>query len=85
MTERLILEMRTLFVLEDLSNLVKNGRLNKVSGILASVSPSAPFSVTTARGRSKMVSKARGNKMARNKLVELVKEYTASVAPRSPS
>lgn len=30
-----------------------------------------------------MVSKARGNKMALNKLVELVKEYTASVAPRS--
>ena len=31
-----------------------------------------------------MVSKARGNKMALNKLVELVKEYTASVAPPFP-
>lgn len=83
MTERLISEMRTLFVLEDLSNLVKNGRLNKVSGILASVLSLCPILGDDGKGEIKMVSKARGNKMALNKLVELVKEYTASVAPRS--
>lgn len=83
MTERLISEMRTLFVLEDLSNMVKNGRLNKVSGILASVLSLCPILGDDGKGEIRMVSKARGNKMALNKMVELLKEYTASIAPRS--
>lgn len=83
MTERLISEMRTLFVLEDLSNLVKNGRLNKVSGILASVLSLCPILGDDGKGEIRMVSKARGSKMALNKMVELLKEYTASIAPRS--
>ncbi len=57
MTERLISEMRTLFVLEDLSNLVKNGRLNKVSGILASVLSLCPILGDDGKGEIRMVSR----------------------------
>lgn len=83
MTERFISEMRTLFVLEDLDNLVKNGRLSKVSGILASVLSLCPILGDDGKGDIKMISKARGNRMALNKLVELLREYTASAAPKS--
>ncbi len=80
---RFMTSMRTLFVLEDLGNLVKNGRLNKVSGIVASVLSLCPIMSDDGHGEIKMLSKARGMKQALSKMVTVIAEETAAVAPRS--
>lgn len=51
--------MRTLFVLEDLGNFVKNGRLNKVTGIVASILSLCPIMSDDGHGEVKMAAKAR--------------------------
>lgn len=68
--------MRTLFVLEDLGNFVKNGRLSKVSGVVASILSLCPIMGDDGNGEVKMMAKARGNQNALNKLVELVAKIT---------
>lgn len=74
--EQEIKAMHTLFVLEDLGNFVKNGRLSKVSGIVASILSLCPIMGDDGNGEVKMMAKARGNQNALNKLVELVAKMT---------
>lgn len=74
--EREIKAMHTLFVLEDLGNFVKNGRLSKVSGIVASILSLCPIMGDDGNGEVKMMAKARGNQNALNKLVDLVAKMT---------
>ncbi len=69
---RFMESMRTLFVLEDLGNLVKNGRLNKVSGIVASVLSLCPIMSDDGHGEIRMAAKARGMKQALMKLTSLI-------------
>ena len=71
--------MRTLFVLEDLSALVKSGRLNKVSGIVASILSLCPVLGADGHGEIKMVAKARGMQNALRRLTEIVGQETASL------
>ena len=80
---RFMESMRTLFVLEDLGNLVKNGRLNKVSGIVASVLSLCPIMSDDGHGEIRMAAKARGMKQALMKLTSLIAQETAGAAPRS--
>ena len=80
---RFMESMRTLFVLEDLGNLVKNGRLNKVSGIVASVLSLCPIMSDDGHGEIRMAAKARGMKQALMKLTSLIAQETAFAAPRS--
>lgn len=75
--------MRTLFVLEDLGNLVKNGRLNKVSGLVASVLSLCPIMSDDGQGDIKMLSKARGMRQALSKLVDIIREETVLTLPKS--
>lgn len=75
--------MRTLFVLEDLSALVKSGRLNKVSGIVASILSLCPVLGADGHGEIKMVAKARGMQNALRRLTEIVGQETAGAPPRS--
>ena len=76
-TEAYIARQRTLFVLEDLGNLVKNGRLNKVSGIVASILSLCPIMSDDGQGEVKMALKVRGLQNALSRLVDLVAEQTA--------
>lgn len=48
-----IARMKTRFVLEDLSNLVKNGRISKVAGLLGGMLSLRPSRATTATAASR--------------------------------
>ena len=75
--------MRTLFVLEDLSALVKSGGLNKVAGSVASILSLCPVLGADGHGEIKMVAKARGMQNALRRLTEIVGQETAGAPPRS--
>ena len=81
--EAFIANQRTLFVLEDLGNFVKNGRLNKVTGIVASILALCPIMSDDGEGEVKMASKVRGIQNALHKLVDTVAEQTAERARQS--
>lgn len=74
LADAFIAKMRTLFVLEDLGNFVKSGRLSKVSGLLASVLSLCPIMGDNGHGDVKLVAKARGVQNSLRKLVEIVGE-----------
>jgi len=67
-------EMKTMFVLDSLDNLIKAGRLNKVKGKLASFFNIKPIMGSNGKGEIKLLDKTRGSKRALNKLVKLIGE-----------
>lgn len=73
--------MNTVFVLEDLSNLMKNGRLSKVQGMLASLLNIKPILGTNEKGEIVMVKNARGTKKALNELFATIKERSEKLDP----
>lgn len=78
--EEFIRQMRTYFILENLDNLVKNGRMSRLAGKIASVLSINPV-CKGKDGVIEVVNKARGMKAGINRLVdELLKglEETAS-------
>ena len=81
--EAFIANMRTLFVLEDLGNFVKNGRLNKVTGIVASILSLCPIMSDDGHGEVKMAAKVRGLQNALTRLVDLVAEIIDARIPIS--
>lgn len=71
--ERKIKNTQTIFVLEDLDNLVKNGRMSKVVGFVASALSIFPVCIAND-GEIEVSSKPRGMKNALNKLVQTIGE-----------
>lgn len=71
--ERKIKNTQTIFVLEDLDNLVKNGRMSKVAGFVASALSIFPVCIAND-GEIEVSSKPRGMKNALNKLVQTIGE-----------
>lgn len=69
--ETFISEMKTYFVLDNIDNLLKNGRLSKVQGFLANVLSIKPICCGDD-GEIKMLDKTRGIKKALSKLVEII-------------
>lgn len=69
-------QMRTVFVLEDLSNLMKNGRLSKIQGLLASLLNIKPILGTNDKGEIMMIKNARGTKKALNELFVTIKNLS---------
>ncbi len=67
---------RTLFVLEDLSTLMKNGRLSKVAGTVATILSMRPIMQGNEKGEITVVEKVRGTEKALKRLVEIIKEDT---------
>lgn len=65
-----IKEMKTLFVLENLDNLIKNGRMSKLKGKFAQFLHIKPILSADGFGEIKMIDKSRGTKSALKKLVE---------------
>lgn len=78
-----IARMHTLFVLEDLSNLVKNGRVNKIAGKLATALAIHPLLSDDGHGEIKMMAMARGMKSALRSLVSRVGELTKAAPANS--
>lgn len=72
--EEYIEEMKTFFILESLDNLVKNGRISKAVGHVASLLSIKPIMGDDGKGSIKLVEKIRGSKRAFNRLVEIIGE-----------
>ncbi len=68
---------RTLFVLEDLSNLIKNGRIPKMAGMLGTILMLRPIMGENGEGEIIPLEKIRGTQKALARLVEMIAEKTA--------
>ncbi len=69
-----IKEMKTIFILESLDNLIKAGRMSKLMGILGSALSIKLIMGATDEGTIKLVEKARGAKRAFKRMVEIIGE-----------
>lgn len=72
--EKYIGEMKTFFISESLDNLVKNGRISKTKGLIASVLKFKPIMGADDEGNIGLIENHRGSKKAFNRLVELIGE-----------
>lgn len=72
--EEYIEGMKTFFILESLDNLIKNGRISKTKGIIASVLNFKPIMGSDEEGNIKLIENHRGTKKSFNRLVELIGE-----------
>lgn len=82
-TRAFIAPMRTRFVLEDLSHLVKNGRISKMAGFVGTVLNLRPLMADNGHGEIVCLEKIRGTANAMKKLVEHVAAETADAARAS--
>lgn len=69
--------MRTFFVLEDLTTLIKNGRIPKMKGMLATALMFRPIMGENGQGEIEQVERVRGTAKALERLVQLVAQRTA--------
>lgn len=72
--EKYIGEMRTFFISESLDNLIKNGRISKTKGLIASVLKFKPIMGADYEGNIHLVENHRGSKKSFNRLVEIIGE-----------
>lgn len=81
--EAKIRSMHTLFVLDSLDNLVKNGRISKTVALLANVLSIRLLMSDDGHGAIKNISKARGIKGALTQMVETCRKHTEGLAAAS--
>lgn len=81
--EEKIRSMHTLFVLDSLDNLVKNGRISKTVALLANVLSIRLLMSDDGHGAIKNISKARGIKGALTQMVETCRKHTEGLAAAS--
>ena len=81
--EEKIRSMHTLFVLDSLDNLVKNGRISKTVALLANVLSIRLLMSDDGHGAIKNISKARGIKGALGQMVETCRKHTEGLAAAS--
>ena len=72
--EEYIDELKTYFISEDLSNLIKNGRISKTQCLIANLLNIKPVMRADAEGNIETVEKIRGSKKAFKRLVEIIGE-----------
>lgn len=72
--EEYIKEINTYFISEDLSNLIKNGRISKTKGLIASILNLKPIMGADDDGNIGLVENIRGSNKAFNRLVEIIGE-----------
>ncbi|MEG2595869.1 MAG: DegV family protein [Ruthenibacterium sp.] len=78
-----IATMRTRFVLEDLGNLIKNGRISKAAGLLGTMLNLRPIMSEDGHGEIICLEKVRGTQNSMRRLVEIVAETTQTLAKGS--
>ena len=83
LVEEKIRSMHTLFVLDSLDNLVKNGRISKAVALLANVLSIRLLMSDDGHGAIKNISKARGIKGALGQMVETCRKHTEGLAAAS--
>ena len=79
-TTAFITTMKTHFVLEDLSHLVKNGRISKAAGLLGTMLNIRPIMGENGHGEIIPLEKVRGTANAMRRLVEIVASETSQAA-----
>lgn len=79
-TEAYIKDLQTLFVLGSLDNMVKNGRMSKIAGSVASLLSIHPILMGDRNGEIGILEKCVGRKKALNKLVESVGKMGVSIS-----
>lgn len=72
--ENYIQDTKTYFISEDLSNLIKNGRISKTQGLIANVLNIKPIMRRNEEGNIEPVEKIRGSKKAFKRLAEVIGE-----------
>lgn len=82
-TESYIKEMKTMFVLENLDNLIKNGRMGRLAGMFAQFLHIKPILASDGAGEIKLAEKCRGTKKAIKKMVDLVGSETTDFSNRT--
>ena len=75
--------MRTFFVLEDLGNLIKNGRIPRMAGMIGTMLMLRPIMGENGDGEIISIEKVRGTQKALDRLVEIVAEKTEKAASKS--
>lgn len=83
LVEEKIRFMHTLFVLDSLDNLVKNGRISRTVALLANVLSIRLLMSDDGHGAIKNISKARGIKGALGQMVETCRKHTEGLAAAS--
>ena len=83
LVEEKIRSMHTLFVLDSLDNLVKNGRISKTVALLANVLSIRLLMSDDGHGAIKNISKTRGIKGALGQMVETCRKHTEGLAAAS--
>lgn len=81
--EKFIETMHTRFVLEDLSNLVKNGRISKAAGLLGTMLNLRPIMSEDGHGEIIALEKVRGTQNAMRRLVEIIADGTKDLMRES--
>ena len=81
--ERFIDEMKTYFVIENVDNLMKNGRLNKITGTIISALGIKPIMGADGSGNIALFSQARGYAKIIDKLANTIKESGKSTEGES--
>lgn len=80
--EDFIKRLKTFFVLENLENLLKNGRMSKVTGLIASVLNIRLLMAGNEHGEIVLHSKAKGSQNSIMKLAEIIEETCKDTADR---
>ena len=75
-------EMRTFFILESLDNLIKNGRMSKLTGYAASLMSLRPI-MTADAGEIRLAEKARGSVRAFSRLADMIGECRTNFSDRT--
>ena len=83
LVEEKIRSMHTLFVLDSLDNLVKNGRISRTVALLANVLSIRLLMSDDGHGAIKNISKARGINGALGQMVETCRKHTEGLAAAS--
>ncbi len=81
--EAFISRMQTIFVLESLENLVKNGRVSRIKASAASILNTFPIMCASDKGEIDVMCKVRGFQQTLNKLVSVIAEKTDDLKPNS--
>ncbi len=74
-----ISEMKTYFISESLDNLMKNGRISKFKGTIATALKIKPIMGADSNGEIQLIDKARGSAKAFQRMLELIVENARQV------
>ena len=75
--------LHTVFVLDSLDNLVKNGRMKKVAATVANLLSIRPVLSDDGEGGIRLIGKGRGMRNALSQMVEVCRKHTEGLAERS--